>query len=169
MKNNLARMSEQEMETNEGADLVDDVGELHSAIGVKLNVVNVKISRQIGQAVQSKASLRLPEWRIISLLSSAGAMSQADIRGNIGMDKGQISRTVKSMLANDLLRFEGREGQARNVRLCLTEKGSELHLRVGSMMEEHKAQVLSSLTTEEKESLFNSLVKIEKSVDGWVS
>ena len=54
--------------------------ELHSQINVKLNVVNVKISRQIGQAVQAKANLRLPEWRIISLLSSSGPMSQADIR-----------------------------------------------------------------------------------------
>lgn len=145
----------------------DGDGELHSLISVKLNVVNVKISRQIGQAVQAKANLRLPEWRIISLLSTAGAMSQADIRANIGMDKGQISRTVKSMLSNDLLRFEGQDGQARNVRLCLTDKGRDVHLRVDSMMEQHKAQVFSSLSSDEKQSLYNSLVQIEKSVDSW--
>lgn len=149
--------------------MVEDDGEIHSAISVKLNVVNVKISRQIGQAVQAKANLRLPEWRIISLLSSAGAMSQADIRGSIGMDKGQISRTVKSMLSNELLRFEGESGQSRNVRLCLTDKGREVHLRVNSMMEDHKAQVLSSLSQEEKQGLYKSLVEIEKSVDGWLS
>jgi|GEM_PF-2669826 len=101
--------------------------ELHALINVKLNVVNVKISRQIGQAVQSKANLRLPEWRIISRLASSGPMSQADIRGDIGMDKGQISRTVKTMLDNELLNFEGKDAQARNVRLCLTEKGQEVH------------------------------------------
>lgn len=147
----------------------DDDGELHSLISVKLNVVNVKISRQIGQAVQAKANLRLPEWRIISLLSSAGAMSQADIRANIGMDKGQISRTVKNMLNNDLLRFEGHDTQARNVRLCLTDKGSDVHLRIGSMMEQHKAQVLSALSRDEKQSLYNCLLQIEKSVDSWYS
>ena len=152
-----------------GLRMVEDDGEIHSAISVKLNVVNVKISRQIGQAVQAKANLRLPEWRIISLLSSAGAMSQADIRGSIGMDKGQISRTVKSMLSNELLRFEGESGQSRNVRLCLTDKGREVHLRVNSMMEDHKAQVLSSLSQEEKQGLYKSLVEIEKSVDGWLS
>lgn len=139
--------------------------ELHSLINVKLNVVNVKISRQIGQAVQAKANLRLPEWRIISLLSSAGSMSQADIRGTIGMDKGQISRTVKTMLENDLLRFDGPQGQARNVRLCLTEKGIEIHTGVNSMMEKHKAQVLSSLSREDKQSLYNNLVQIEQSLD----
>ena len=149
--------------------MVEDDGEIHSAISVKLNVVNVKISRQIGQAVQAKANLRLPEWRIISLLSSSGAMSQADIRGSIGMDKGQISRTVKSMLSNELLRFEGENGQSRNVRLCLTDKGREVHLRVNSMMEDHKAQVLSALSPEEKQGLYKSLVEIEKSVDGWLS
>jgi len=147
----------------------DDEGELHSAISVKLNVVNVKISRQIGQAVQSRANLRLPEWRIISLLSSAGSMSQADIRGNIGMDKGQISRTVKIMIANDLLQFEGEDGQARNVRLRLTEKGREIHLRVDPMMEQHKEQLLSTLSGEQKQILYQSLLQIEKSVDGWVS
>jgi len=96
-------------------------------------------------------------------------MSQADIRSNIGMDKGQISRTVKSMLGNELLRFEGQDGQARNVRLCLTEKGREVHLRVDSMMEQHKAQVLSSLSHDEKQTLYNSLIQIEKSVDSWYS
>lgn len=147
----------------------DDNGELHSLISVKLNVVNVKLSRQVGQAVQTRANLRLPEWRIISLLSSAGSMSQADIRGNIGMDKGQISRTVKTMLQNDLLRFEGQDSTARNVRLCLTEKGQDVHMRVDSMMEKHKAEVLSSLSDDEKQSLYNSLVQIEKSVDRWRS
>ena len=85
------------------------------------------------------------------------------------MDKGQISRTVKSMLSNELLRFEGESGQSRNVRLCLTDKGREVHLRVNSMMEDHKAQVLSSLSQEEKQGLYKSLVEIEKSVDGWLS
>ncbi len=145
----------------------DSVDELHSLINVKLNVVNVKLSRQIGQAVQSKANLRLPEWRIISLLSSAGSMSQADIRSNIGMDKGQISRTVKAMLQNELLRFEGQDSQARNVRLCLTEKGHDVHMQVDSMMEKHKAQVLSLLSPDEKQALYNCLVQIEKSVDNW--
>lgn len=143
--------------------------ELHSAISVKLNVVNVKISRQIGHAVQSRANLRLPEWRIISLLSSAGSMSQADIRANIGMDKGQISRTVKIMISNDLLQFEGQDGQARNVRLRLTEKGSEIHTRLESMMEQHKAQVLSALSDDEKQLLYQSLLQIEKSVDSWLA
>ena len=143
--------------------------ELHSAISVKLNVVNVKISRQIGQAVQARANLRLPEWRIISLLASAGSMSQADIRASIGMDKGQISRTVKIMISNDLLQFDGQVGQARNVRLRLTERGREVHMRVDSMMEEHRAQVLSALTLDEKQSLYQSLLQIEKSVDSWLS
>jgi len=109
----------------------DDDGELHSLISVKLNVVNVKISRQIGQAVQAKANLRL--------------------------------------LNNDLLRFEGHDTQARNVRLCLTDKGSDVHLRIGSMMEQHKAQVLSALSRDEKQSLYNCLLQIEKSVDSWYS
>jgi len=147
----------------------DDDIELHSLISVKLNVVNVKISRQIGQAVQAKANLRLPEWRIISLLSSSGPMSQADIRTSIGMDKGQISRTVKSMLSADLLDYEGRDGQARNVRLCLTDKGREVHLRVDSMMEKHKAQVLSELSLDEKKSFFKNLLRIEEAVDSWPS
>lgn len=147
----------------------DEYGELHSLINVKLNVVNVKLSRQIGQAVQSRANLRLPEWRIISLLSSAGSMSQADIRSNIGMDKGQISRTVKTMLQNELLHFEGQDSQARNVRLCLTEKGQNVHMQVDTMMEKHKAQVLSLLSPDEKHALYNCLLQIEKSVDNWRS
>ncbi len=142
-------------------------GELNSLINVKLNVVNVKMSRQIGQAVQAIADLRLPEWRIISLLSSSGGMSQADIRSNIGMDKGQISRTVKTMVSNELIRFDGQDGQARNVRLALTSKGKDIHTHVDTIMQKHKDHVLASLSSDEKQSFYNSLHHIEKSIDAW--
>ncbi len=141
--------------------------QLQSLITVKLNVVNVKMSRQIGQAVQKLANLRLPEWRILALLASAGALSQADIRNQIGMDKGQISRTVKNMLANDLISNEFDSGKARNIRLNLTEKGQEIHQRVDVMMEHRNKQLLGSFSEDQKLSLFGSLDRLEKSVDDW--
>lgn len=140
---------------------------LNTLISVKLNVVNVKISRQIGQAVQKLENLRLPEWRILALLASAGALSQADIRVQIGMDKGQISRTVKNMLANNLVASENGSTKSRNVRLCLTDSGRAVHQRVDVLMEQRNAQLLTDLTTEEKQMFCDGLDRIEKAVDKW--
>ena len=139
----------------------------HPSISVKLNVVNVKMSRQIGQAVQKLANLRLPEWRIMALLASAGSLSQADIRNQIGMDKGQISRTVKNMLANGLVVSEEGTAKTRNVRMSLTEKGLEVHRRVDIMMEQRNADLLQSLSDEQKSMLFDGLDRIERAVDSW--
>lgn len=147
--------------------MTGDDSKLHSLISVKLNVVNVKISRQIGQAVQKLENLRLPEWRILALLANAGALSQADIRVQIGMDKGQISRTVKNMLASDLVANENGSTKARNVRLSLTEKGRAVHERVDVMMEQRNSQLMNDLSTEEKQSLYAGLDIIEKGVDKW--
>lgn len=144
-----------------------DVSIDHPSISVKLNVVNVKMSRQIGQAVQKLADLRLPEWRILALLAEAGSLSQADIRNQIGMDKGQISRTVKNMLANDLVVSEAGAAKTRNVRLSLTEKGTSVHERVGVMMDQRNAELLGMLTPEQKTSLFEGLERIEQAVDRW--
>ena len=139
----------------------------HPSISVKLNVVNVKMSRQIGQAVQKLANLRLPEWRILALLAEAGSLSQADIRNQIGMDKGQISRTVKNMLASDLVVNESGTTKTRNVRLSLTEKGVGVHQQVGIMMEKRNAELLGTLSPEQKASLFEGLERIEQAVDRW--
>ena len=139
----------------------------HPSISVKLNVVNVKMSRQIGQAVQKLANLRLPEWRIMALLASAGSLSQADIRNQIGMDKGQISRTVKNMLANGLVVSEEGTAKTRNVRMSLTEKGLEVHRQVDIMMEQRNAELLQSLSDEQKSMLFDGLDRIERAVDSW--
>ncbi len=139
----------------------------HPSISVKLNVVNVKMSRQIGQAVQKLANLRLPEWRILALLAEAGSLSQADIRNQIGMDKGQISRTVKNMLANELVVNESGSAKTRNVRLSLTEKGVGVHEQVGVMMEKRNAELLGALSPEQKVSLFEGLERIEQAVDRW--
>lgn len=141
--------------------------QLHSLISVKLNVVNVKMSRQIGQAVQKLENLRLPEWRILALLAQAGALSQADIRVQIGMDKGQISRTIKNMLASELVENENGSAKSRNVRLSLTEKGAAVHQRVDILMDRRNSVLLESLSVEEKRSLFNGLDVIEKAVDKW--
>lgn len=141
--------------------------QLHSLISVKLNVVNVKMSRQIGQAVQKLENLRLPEWRILALLAQAGALSQADIRVQIGMDKGQISRTIKNMLASELVENENGSAKSRNVRLGLTEKGVAVHQRVDIMMEQRNSLLLASLSVEEKQSLFDGLDLIEKAVEKW--
>jgi DNA-binding MarR family transcriptional regulator len=139
----------------------------HPSISVKLNVVNVKMSRQIGQAVQKLANLRLPEWRIMALLASAGSLSQADIRNQIGMDKGQISRTVKNMLANELVVSEAGTTKTRNVRMSLTEKGREVHQQVDIMMEQRNAELLAALSDEQKSMLFDGLDRIERAVDSW--
>ncbi|OED39762.1 hypothetical protein AB833_14200 [Chromatiales bacterium (ex Bugula neritina AB1)] len=141
--------------------------QIQSLITVKLNVVNVKMSRQIGQAVHKLAGLRLPEWRILALLASTGTLSQADIRNQIGMDKGQISRTVKTMLASDLISNEEDSGKARNVRLNLTEKGLEIYRQVDVMMEKRNQQLLASLTDEQKLAMLDALECLEKSVDAW--
>lgn len=141
--------------------------QLHSLVSVKLNVVNVKMSRQIGQAVQKLENLRLPEWRILALLAQAGALSQADIRVQIGMDKGQISRTIKNMLASELVENENGSVKSRNVRLGLTEKGKTVHQRVDVMMEQRNSVLLGGLSPEEKQSLLEGLDRIEKAVDKW--
>ncbi len=137
----------------------------HPSISVKLNVVNVKISRQIGQAVQKLANLRLPEWRIMALLASAGSLSQADIRNQIGMDKGQISRTVKNMLASGLVVNEVGTTKTRNVRMSLTDKGRQVHHQVDVMMQQRNEQLLSALSDEQKTMLFDGLDRIERAVD----
>ena len=142
-----------------------DGGALHSLISLKLNVVQAKISRQVGQAVQKLANLRLPEWRILALLARGGPLSQAEVRARIGMDKGQISRTVKSMLRSGLLLADTSNGQSRNVLLDLSSTGREKYDRVHSMMESRNEQLLSGLTPEEQSNLYVGLSRIETVVD----
>ena len=140
---------------------------LHDLINVKLNVVNVKMSRQVGQTVHKLADLRLPEWRILALLAEAGSLSQADIRSQIGMDKGQISRTVKSMFKSELISSETAEGKSRNIRLDLTEKGREVHRKVDIMMERRNNELLASLSSDQRGSLYEGLEILEKAIDSW--
>ena len=140
---------------------------LHDLINVKLNVVNVKMSRQVGQTVHKLADLRLPEWRILALLAEAGSLSQADIRSQIGMDKGQISRTVKSMFKSELISSETVEGKSRNIRLDLTDKGREVHRKVDIMMERRNNELLASLSSDQQGSLYEGLEILEKAIDSW--
>ena len=125
------------------------------------------MSRQVGQTVHKLADLRLPEWRILALLAEAGSLSQADIRTQIGMDKGQISRTVKSMFKSELISSETAEGKSRNIRLDLTDKGREVHRKVDIMMERRNNELLASLSSDQQGSLYEGLEILEKAIDSW--
>ena len=149
------------------AQNVGGKSEIARSNNVKLNVVNVKMSRQVGQTVHKLADLRLPEWRILALLAEAGSLSQADIRTQIGMDKGQISRTVKSMFKSELISSETVEGKSRNIRLGLTDKGREVHRKVDIMMERRNNELLASLSSDQQGSLYEGLEILEKAIDSW--
>jgi DNA-binding MarR family transcriptional regulator len=85
------------------------------------------------------------EWRVIALLGQHGAMRSSRLADLALLDRARTSKAVTSLAGKGLLSRSTGVGDARQVRLALTERGQALH---GQMLPQVRAinqQLLQAL------------------------
>ena len=91
----------------------------------------VAINDRNGQDwTMSYFGLRLNEWRVLGLINAARPIKFRDISERLLMDKGQLSRIVKSLAGRGYITSYVAQGDARSIELSITETGRELHGRM---------------------------------------
>ena len=143
---------------------VDNVP-LRQMVTYRLTRLNAKMNAQAAKILKRTAGISQTQWRVMMLVTVLGPVSSARMAREIVMDKGQLSRTVKSMAANGMIRVEGSESDQRAHVISLTGSGRELFERARPAMRDRQARLADSLTREEQEILFRALEKLEHLAD----
>ena len=98
---------------------------------------------------------------MIQILRIYGNASLTEVAGHMQMDKGQLSRKSKGMIAKGLLRAETDKHDHRVHHLYLTEKAQALSKRMMPVMEARQNLLLADVSAEELEIFYSVVDKLE--------
>lgn len=132
-----------------------------SFVTFRLARLQSSLNAQATAMLKAKSGLSLVEWRLIQILRMFKNASLTEIAGTVQMDKGQLSRKIKSMVGKGLLRVETDKQDQRVQHLTLTKAAETLSAEVMPTMEARQKRLLADVSAEDLEVFYSVLDKIE--------
>jgi DNA-binding MarR family transcriptional regulator len=130
-------------------------------ITYRLSMLSGKLNRQANAVLKKAGNLRVPEWRILSLLNMHGEMNGARIADLVSVDPGLVSRSLRALEARGLITTRRCDDDRRNTFTTLTAAGRALHAKVLPAMQRRQHHLLSVLTTDERAALLRIVDKLQ--------
>ncbi|WP_425071266.1 MarR family winged helix-turn-helix transcriptional regulator [Sagittula sp. S175] len=131
----------------------------------RLARVQAKLNAQSSRILKEHAGITLTQWRLISLIGAAGRTTAAHLSREVAMDKGLISRNIKTMVSDGWVRITVDPEDNRAQHLELTDTGMAIFLDTLPRMRARQDQ-LRALFDHEEEAIFNrALDKLDRVAD----
>lgn len=115
--------------------------------------------------------LSLPEWRLLALITRFSPVRFSELTSRSSMDKGQVSRTLRVMGKNGLIKMKvikqrsrSAEALAAPVVVSVTAKGRALYESVLPVARRRQAEMLLNLSAAERVQLYSILDKLFSAV-----
>jgi len=120
------------------------------------------------------AGLSVPEWRLLASVANYSPLPFSDITAMTTMDKGQVSRTLRSAQAKGLVETElvsadrrglgegGLSSSISRVIVRITPAGRELYDKVMPIAQDYQAGMLNVMSVEERRVLLDVLQKVHR-------
>jgi len=138
---------------------------LNRMVTFRVSRLHAKIIAQGTRILMETAGLSLMQWRVLVTLETSGRVTPAEIVRRTGLDKSQLSRTIKGMVADGLLTSEPSETDQRAHVIDVTEKGADLFKRARPHMRRRQQLLLDALSDSELKMLFAAFDKLEHAIE----
>lgn len=134
---------------------------LHQFLTYRLSRVQAKLNAQAGAMLRRYAGLTLSQWRILALVGAAGQTRLSDLARIAALDKGLLSRNLKTMIAEDLVLSKQDEIDQRVQHLSLSPSGKALFEKTLPRMRQRQHRLRSALNDHELGVFYEVLDKLE--------
>jgi DNA-binding MarR family transcriptional regulator len=123
-----------------------------------------RISTTLSRIYAEQFGVSVAEWRILTVLAENDRLNARDVGLIIKMDKVKVSRAVASLMERNLLLRTPSRKDGRASDLHLSAKGKRLYQQIVPRALEWESSLVEPLTTEEQETLFKLLDKLDARV-----
>lgn len=130
----------------------------------RLSRVYAQLNAQAARVLRESSGLSQVQWRVLVMLDSFGEISANRIVQQLIIDKGQLSRTLKSMVKDGLILVRENETDSRSSKLSMTEKGRALFEQSRPAMQARQEALNAHLTDEERRVFLSTLRKLEAAI-----
>lgn len=126
----------------------------------RLNRVHAQLTQQATRYIGQHSNISITQWRMIAVIGDQGQSNMTEVSRNAGVDKALVSRTVKGLIAQGLVKSSKDAKDQRMQRLSLTDAGEELFRSLLPKMQARQRFLRASLTTGELSALESALDKL---------
>ncbi len=138
---------------------------LDDFIPYQLSTASNAVSDLIAGEYKSRFGLKIPEWRVMAVLGSRGALTQRQLVEATLMDKVTVNRAVKALVDRVLLARKPNDADGRSHHLMLSDTGYDLYQQIMPATEAMEKKIMNVLSGDELKKLSAMLVKIRSSAD----
>ena len=139
---------------------------LRDMLTYRLSRLNAKMNAQATRILKESSGLTQAHWRVLVMIDALGSVTPAQIVRTSLMDKGQLSRTIKDMVARGLIRLKDSESDNRSHLLSITERGRTLFERARPAMQARHLRLSEDLDAADRAAFHRVLDKLEDAVEG---
>ncbi len=130
-------------------------------VTLKLARLQNNLNAQATALLKEKVGLSLVEWRVIQMLRMHENAFMTELAELAQMDKGQLSRKIKSMVAKGLLRVETDADDKRMQHIRLTEAALEISAEMMPTMQKRQALLVAGISEEDLETFYAVVAKMD--------
>ncbi len=123
--------------------------------------LNVQASRYLAE----HAGITLTDWRIIAMIDSLDNTTLTYLNRETGLDKGQLSRKLRSLTSRGLVSSQQDNQDSRVQHLTLTAEGKSIVDAMLPRMRARQRFLTGTLTEDELSALHRSIDKLERAAE----
>ncbi|MBE1283349.1 MAG: MarR family transcriptional regulator [Rhodobacteraceae bacterium] len=138
---------------------------LNSMLTFRLSRLHLRLNAQAARILKESSGLSLMQWRVFVMLETVGQIAPSEMVRRTGFDKGQLSRVIKGMIKEGLVRSVSSESDQRLHLIDITEKGAALFEQARPHMRSRQNHLLDSLTDSERAAIFKAMDKLELAME----
>lgn len=138
----------------------DDVIELENFLPYQVILLADRVSRQSAAIVKRFRDMNLSQWRVLAAVAEAQGRTANDVVAVTPMDKGLVSRAVKSLIERRLIERHASESDGRVGHLYLTRRGARTYREIASDIRAMEARMVEALDPAAEQSLHKSLNRL---------
>jgi DNA-binding MarR family transcriptional regulator len=134
---------------------------LHQYLTYRLSRVQAKLNAQSARLLRQTVGLTLTQWRIVALVGAAGTTRLSDITRETALDKGLLSRNLKSLVTDGVMITKQDSHDNRVQWLSLSPKGRDVRDHALPVTRSRQAWLREALTKEELRTFQRVVDKLE--------
>lgn len=114
---------------------------------------------------RKKFGVKITEWRVLGLVHAIEPARFSSVADELQMDKGQLSRVIKSLTAKGLLTTDAVSSDQRTFFLKTTDEGRDLHDRLFEFAKQRNEMIISEMSHAEVDGFSRLLHKFADNIE----
>jgi len=129
-----------------------------------MSITSNAVSSHIADEYRARFGLRIPEWRVITVMGHVGPLTQRELVEATLMDKVAVNRACKVLEERGIITRTPNDRDGRSHHLDLTEEGRRVHAEVMPLTFESYERIFADISDEERATLKYLLNRIRDGV-----